>query len=214
MRTTRGCLNPPHRCGDITRPSRTARARAAVRKSVGVEYRPVGPGDEAAVAEVHVAAWRAAYRGLIPDSYLDRLSVSARTESWRNLIDRVDPPRRGAVVAIDESQVLGFVHFGPSRDDDAGPALGEINAMYVHPDHWGEGVGRGLMERAVANLREAGFTSATLWVLEANERARTFYENGGWRVDGATKDEEREDVTLREVRYRTTMTGVAEVRSD
>ena len=41
--------------------------------------------DCAAIAAVHVRAWRAAYRGHMPDEFLDRLDIGERTEMWRKL---------------------------------------------------------------------------------------------------------------------------------
>jgi hypothetical protein len=45
---------------------------------VSPEIRRAGPGDELAVAGVHVRAWLAAYRGLIDDDYLDNLRPEDR----------------------------------------------------------------------------------------------------------------------------------------
>lgn len=170
-----------------------------------MEVRSAEPGDAGAIAEVHVRAWQVAYQGMIPDAHLDGLSVSRRSDNWRVIIAEFDYPRRGAFVAVDASKVLGFVHFGPSRDADAGPDVGELTVIYVRPDRWGEGIGRRLIQRAVQSLAEAGFSSATLWVLDANERARRFYEEAGWTTDGATKNDEREDFTLHELRYATAL---------
>jgi RimJ/RimL family protein N-acetyltransferase len=72
----------------------------------------------------------------------------------------------------------------------------------VTPSVWGTGVGRELMAVAVDRLREAGFRSATLWVLRDNERARRFYERAGWSPDGAEKDDVVAGATVTEVRYR------------
>lgn len=66
---------------------------------------------------------------------------------------------------------------------------------------WGTGIGRRLMTAALTSLVEAGFTRATLWVLDTNERARRFYEAGSWRPDGGLKRDERRGVLLNEVRY-------------
>ena len=106
-----------------------------------MEFRSAGPGDAAAIAEVHVLAWRVTLRGMIPDAYLDALSVPKRTDSWRELIGEFDPPKSGAFVALDGVQLLGFASFCPSRDPDAVFDVGEIPAIYVHPDHSGRGYG-------------------------------------------------------------------------
>ena len=66
---------------------------------------------------------------------------------------------------------------------------GELGRLHVHPDHWHEGVGRALHDAAAA----AGAT--TLWVIDANERARRFYERNGWVLDPTERQGN-------EVRYR------------
>jgi ribosomal protein S18 acetylase RimI-like enzyme len=85
--------------------------------------------------------------------------------------------------------VIGFVTFGPSRDEDT-VGMGEIYALYVDPGRYEAGVGRMLMAHARRRLKEQGFGAAVLWVLLGNERAASFYEREGWVADGATREEE------------------------
>jgi len=54
----------------------------------------------------------------------------------------------------------------------------------VHPQHWGHGAGRSLLQASERRLREAGFSAAILWVVAGNVRARRFYELAGWRPSG------------------------------
>jgi RimJ/RimL family protein N-acetyltransferase len=58
-----------------------------------------------------------------------------------------------------------------------------------------------LLEHAEDGLAR-DFDEATLWVLEANRRARRFYEHAGWRRDGTNKFEEFLGVHSEETRYR------------
>jgi hypothetical protein len=58
------------------------------------------------------------------------------------------------------------------------------------------------MAAALDHLAEAGFTSAILWVLTTNDRARRFYEAGGWRRDGTERTEHMSGARVDEVRYR------------
>ncbi len=102
------------------------------------------------------------------------------------------------MVAEEGSDVIGFVSIGPSRDERG---VGELYAIYVHPDWWGTGAGRALIARGEQELG-AAYAEATLWVLDDNPRARAFYEAGGWSGDGATKSDERWGVRAPEVRYR------------
>ena len=152
------------------------RATALVRAARREDARPV--------AEVHVASWRHAYRGLLPEDSLERQSVDDREAMWLGAF--ADPePKSGAFVAEIDGRIVGFASFGPSPDEDASEGTGEVPAIYVDPSALGTGVGRELFEAATLALRDAGFAKATLWVLEVNTLARRFYEKAGWARDGA-----------------------------
>ena len=159
------------------------------------------PKDARAIAQIHVRAWQAAYRGQLTDDYLDGLSVDDRLEQHRRSLEE---PRAGWTtwVADEGEGPIGFAVTGPSEDADAGERTAEVYAIYLDPDRLGTGMGRRLFEHAVEDLRARGFDVATLWVLESNERARRFYEAAGWAPDGAATSE-RVDCEMRPtVRYR------------
>lgn len=135
------------------------------------------PGDAWAIASVHVASWRAAYRGLLPDDHLAGLSVEERAGEWTGIL--ADPSSHVGVVELD-ARITGFAHVGPSGDHDVPPATGELYTLYLHPDVWGQGHGRDLMEAVLDRLINAGYRSVTLWMLSTNDRARRFYLRQGW----------------------------------
>jgi GNAT superfamily N-acetyltransferase len=104
---------------------------------------------------------------------------------------------------------VGFADGAASRDDDVdAKRVGELYAIYVTPDAWGTGAGRGLMAAHLERLRSAGFEEAVLWVLDDNPRARRFYEAAGWTTDGAAKDYELLGTRATIVRYRIDLTRV------
>ena len=170
-----------------------------------MEVRAASVDDAEAVAAVHVRSWQGAYRGLIPDAYLDALSVRHRREIWSRILAEADLPRTGAFILQEGLDVIGFIHVAPTRDDDLPASTGEVTALYVAPNAWGMGGGRLLLGTAKASLKAAGFAAAALWVLETNLGARRFYERQGWAHDGARKVDDRGDVVLREVRYTATL---------
>lgn len=163
--------------------------------------RPARLGDARRIAEVHVRSWQTAYRGLMPDDFLDALSPDARAE-WRALRLGGLPDRWAMLVVEEAGTVVGFADTGPCRDEDRDPRVtGELFAMYLHPDYWHRGLGRLLMGGVVARLRADDFQSATLWVLRENSRARRFYEAAGWTIDGAQRAEALGPVMAQEDRY-------------
>jgi GNAT superfamily N-acetyltransferase len=76
-----------------------------------------------------------------------------------------------------------------------------LYGIYIHPDYIGKGYGSELMRHALEVLKEDGYGKATLWVLDTNEKTRTFYEKKGWIVEGKTKVDKRDDFELHETRY-------------
>ncbi len=155
--------------------------------------------DAIEVAEVHVRAWKSAYRGLLPDTYLDSLQAQERADRYTFASSDPDAPR--TLLASSEGRVRGFASFGPARDEDT-PGAGELYALYVDPAIWRRGVGRALMERVDIDLRATGASEAILWVLVGNERAERFYRAGGWRSDGRRRTEDFWGVTAEVIRYR------------
>lgn len=159
--------------------------------------------DAAQVAAVHVRSWQDAYQGLLPQDFLDRLDPAQRIPGWERTLAESGLPQGGTLVADEGETILGFVTFGPSRDEDTDPErVGEVMAIYLRPQAWGQGLGRQLMAAAVGYLADAGFEQAILWVLNSNDRARGFYKACGWRADGAEKQDAMPGFTVSEVRYR------------
>ena len=153
----------------------------------------------------HVRAWQAAYRGVMPDEYLDALSTEERASMWRDRIARVDLPP--LLVAETGGAVVGFAAYGRERPSSEARGAGELYAMNLDPGHWGKGIGRLLLRHVMDALRSLGYEEAILWVAPQNVRARSLYESEGWRADGAVADEEVLGVTVTEMRYRTELHG-------
>ena len=155
--------------------------------------------DAPAIAAVHVASWRGAYRGQLPDEVLDGLDVERRTAGWRQILTGEG---QFTFVAEDDGRITAFAHGNAAREDDPDGKTGEVFAIYASPDAWGTGAGRELMAAAVDWLSAAGYRDAVLWVLDGNARARRFYELAGWAPDGTSKEEVLAGVPVTEVRYR------------
>ena len=161
-----------------------------------MNVRAATAADVPTIAQIHVDAWRAAYRGQIPDSYLDSLKVDERVRMWSGAIARPLPAR-----LIVTDPLTGFCFHGPSRAGEEGVA--EIFAVYVRPDAWRQGAGRLLCEHALADARARECAAMSLWVLKTNERARSFYERIGYVPDGAERTQTRlTGLPLHEMRYR------------
>jgi RimJ/RimL family protein N-acetyltransferase len=165
-----------------------------------VAIRDATPSDSRAIAEVHVASWRWAYRDDLPAEFLDGQSVEAREREWVEWL-APDQPGAGTIVAETDDGVVGFCSFASSRDDDAPAHTAEVLTIYLLRDAAGRGIGRELFSAAVGRLAELGYERATLWVMASNDRSRRFYEAAGWSWDGTVSEHRFDCANVPIVRY-------------
>ncbi|MFD6952677.1 GCN5 family acetyltransferase [Nocardiopsis sp. TSRI0078] len=165
--------------------------------------RRAAPEDGPAVAEVQIRSWRAAYRGLVPQDYLDAMDAARRGARWSQWFGGAVWPGAGMLVAEEDGGVVAFACFAPAGEngEGAGPLL-ELEAFYSLPEVWGSGGNRRLIADVHEAVAAAGHTEAVLWVLRDNPRARRFYAAHGWEPDGTvTEDGPINGVVLPRVRY-------------
>jgi GNAT superfamily N-acetyltransferase len=181
---------------------------------LAIRVRRATAADARAIADITVRGWQAAYRGIFDGGFLDGLNVDAREMGWRAMIEADEDSRTPAWVCDVDGRTVGFISSGPPRDDDvplllpaaaAAAAAAEVYAIYVLPEAWRGGTGRALIGTAVAHWRALGATTLVLWVLEANARARSFYEALGWQPDGGRQTLELGGGIAVEIRYRRTI---------
>jgi GNAT superfamily N-acetyltransferase len=135
--------------------------------------------DADAVAALHVASWRSAYRGVFTDQYLDHEADAERRQAWRSRL--ATPGADWGLVAEDAAgRLLGFAYVMPAHD----PVWGDyVDNLHVAPGLKGGGIGRRLMQGVAQRLHRDGSTRPLfLWVLDANTAARGFYERLGAEV--------------------------------
>jgi len=160
--------------------------------------RRAGPGDAAAIAAVKIAAWRAAYRGVLPDAFLDGLDAAAEESAWRAYLEAI-PAEDRVWVVVDDGTVVGYARTGPSGDSDLPAKTGEVHGLYVSPSRLGTGRGRELFKHAVNDLAARGYAPVVVWHFTGNDQAARFYERAAFRLDGAARPS---DFGVEEVRRR------------
>ncbi|MEV0122297.1 GNAT family N-acetyltransferase [Streptomyces sp. NPDC050703] len=196
-----------------------------------VQVREMDAADIEAVSTIRVRGWRAAYAGIVPQTYLDAMSVEGDAGQRRQWLSHPDRTSRD-LVALHDHVPVGWICFGPCRSETTGPGkanpgnanpvdwkgmdpegmdpegvnpgqakAGEIYALYISPGLTGQGIGRTLLDEAHAQLKGQGFAVSALWVLRDNHRARRFYERVGYQADGVTQDDVYDGTTLTELRY-------------
>jgi len=174
-----------------------------------IRIRPAGAADGPAIARIRAETWQVAYAGVLPAQLLAEMTDPEAVEregEWRRA-HSMD----GVLIAESAPDLVGFAAYGPERaeDDEPGQPGGdredhgpaELYAIYVVPRQWSSGAGRALLDGVLALAAGDGYTDISLWVLEANTRARHFYEQAGFAPTGEAAVLARLDGVM-QVRYR------------
>lgn len=169
----------------------------------GLIIRAAQKEDAQAVADVKRRSWQAAYRGILPDDFLDNLPLVPPPDAWVTAVDEGHAP----LVAEKSGEIVAIAAVGEARDEDVPDGTGELLMIYALEEVWGTGVGHSLHEAAVDRLRNAGHTEAILWMMSGNRRAASFYEAHGWQPDGTTRDRRFGEVEVQTRRFQRTLTA-------
>jgi GNAT superfamily N-acetyltransferase len=143
-----------------------------------ISIRKATVGDAREIAHIHVVAWQAAYRDIVPQSFLDALDVNSRAELWNTWLQHEDAH---IYVATVDERISGFIGGGKLRE-----AIGEsirefdaeLYAIYLLPSVKGQGIGKLLIRELAKVLDARGFRRMAVWVLAENP-ACDFYEHLG-----------------------------------
>ena len=149
--------------------------------------------DRYAISHVYEESWKSAYRGIIPQAYLDGIP-SGR---W---VQTVDDPAKHSLIMLDGDKIVGTSSYGASRFADR-KGFGEIVSIYLLPKYFGMGYGTQLLQATMDGLRQMGYPDIFVWVLENNWRARHFYERFGFQDGHTYLDDRIGGKALREVQY-------------
>lgn len=137
-------------------------------------------GDEAAITNVHIKSWQAAYKGILPDELLTNLSYDNRLKQWERAIHQPADDYGLFVAENDANDIIGFAACGRSRSLDKFPEYaGELYAIYLLPDEFRKGIGRQLTDHVIRHLKSRKHHSMMIWVLEDNEACQFYKKVGG-----------------------------------
>ena len=137
------------------------------------------PADAAEIARVQVQSWREAYTDIIPQAYLDQLSVPSHERQWR----RTPRQRHLGIRRRVERKLVGFASGGLSRvrRDITGEIRRPLRAARLP----GPRDRPRLFDACHYELARCGHHGLLVWVL-ADNRSRGFYEHLGGLLAGST----------------------------
>ena len=146
--------------------------------------------DAAAIAALHAASWRFAYRAALSEEYLAGDIVEDRIHLWQQRLEQ--PAAEQCVVVAGNESLKGFACLYLNDDPEWGSLLDNI---HVRETSLRESIGTALLLEVARRAAElAPKAGLYLWVLQSNLRARRFYEFHGaanvgedvWNAPGGT----------------------------
>ena len=149
--------------------------------------------DVMAISHVYEESWKSAYKGLIPQTYLEEIpkghwANALKSGIWKNIL------------MLDGEKIIGTSAYCAARDEKLN-GYGEIVSIYFLPDYMGKGYGKLLFKEVLNRLHIEGYKDIYLWVLEGNNRAIRFYEKLGFKPNGAYLDDNIGGKDLKELQY-------------
>jgi ribosomal protein S18 acetylase RimI-like enzyme len=162
----------------------------AAEPGIGTTIRLATADDVDALARISQRAYAATYPEIVPAEALTEWIEQAPT-TWRTAFEHQGSDSAWRPwVAERRGLIVGYATTSPGKDWWLPPpdGAGELTNLYLDPDAIGTGVGSGLYDHAVADLRARGFNPFVVWAFRDNHRALRFYEAKGLTIDIPSHD--------------------------
>lgn len=141
----------------------------------GVVLRPHRPGDMGWVIHRHAALYAQEYGW---DNSFEAMVAEVAAGFIRNF----DPERERCWIAEHDGEPVGSVFVVRADETTA-----KLRLLYVEPSARGLGIGRKLVDEAVAFARATGCRRIVLWTNDILTAARRIYETAGFTLVGSEK---------------------------
>ena len=142
------------------------------------------PADAPIIAQIHTDSLIQSHTELIPTHLQSRTlspNVEHRTRGWAGWLKR---SKAFTLVARVDGEIVGFLAMHEIKSTRIDGKVGEVTAVFIHPNFWQKGIGQQLMQQLLADAQTHQFTTLTVWVLETNIPALKFYQSIGFQPDG------------------------------
>ena len=144
-----------------------------------IKIRNIKKEDITEVVNIQIDGWRAAYKGMIDDEYLENMNVEKKIKMREK-----DYKETRFIVAEINNEIVGFCRYTDNMEKtpETPEVDCELRALYVKPELKHNGIGKKMFQYAVNEFKNMGKTKMVLWCLKDNVLARKFYEKMGGEI--------------------------------
>ena len=163
---------------------------------MGILIRKAIKSDLNGIIRVNVETWKTAYKGVVPDKYIQAFANRTKDKMWRKQLMNMIEENIFLIAERNNHEIVGFVIGGLERSKHPNYE-GELMGIYILEDYQRQGIGKALIRRVVKELIKMGINNMLVWVLE-NNPYRAYYDTLGGKV---VDKKEHENLKLSVVAY-------------
>lgn len=149
-----------------------------------IEIRNVKKGDEKTLAYIQTESWKAAFAEILSPEIMNAYTDINKIESMYQEV--LHNKLANGILLTANGMPHGTAFWGRCREKKFADSA-ELICIHSLSDKWHKGFGSMLMEHVLAEMKEAHYKEAVLWVFEENMRARKFYEKHGFEATEHSK---------------------------
>lgn len=141
-------------------------------------------GDEKMLAYIQTESWKSAFADIISSDDMEKCTDIVKAEAmYENVL-------KSGYAEVSILEIDGKPHCIAAWSKARNPQFSdcaELICIHSLCDNWGQGYGSMMMNHIIDEIKKTGYNSVLLWVFEKNTRARSFYENHGFKLTNNTQ---------------------------
>ncbi len=145
-----------------------------------ISIRKAKNSDLNGIIRAHVETWKTAYKGVVPDNYIQGFVIRTQDKGWQNRLKNTIEEKIFYIAENNKNEIVGFAIGGLERSKHPN-YKGELMGIYILKEYQRKGLGKSLTKKIVENLIDMNINTMLLWVLE-NNPYRAFYDALGGKV--------------------------------
>ena len=138
-----------------------------------MNIREANAEDMELIANLYVMNWKKTYVGLLPDNFLNGLTVNDGINKWQEYLTK---EKHRIFVAYENENFLGF---SACKEDEELKNCLYLDSLHVSESSRGKGVGTKLINTVGSYAYIKGYEHMSICIGKGNDKAKRIYEKMG-----------------------------------
>ena len=138
-----------------------------------MNIREANAEDIEPIASLYVMNWKKTYVGLLPDNFLNGLTVDYGIKKWQEYLTK---EKHRIFVAYENKKILGF---SACKEDEELKSCLYLDSLHVSESSRGKGIGTKLINRVGNYAYIKGYEHMSICIVKGNDNAKRIYEKMG-----------------------------------